>query len=342
MGTPLPRKPRFRGPSIPRPDAMRAHWANLNGRWQFRFDAQEQGLAEGWEKPGAAGLQPDDRRAFSVGERAFGNSPDQGCAQGGLVSPSVQSAHGFSSRERRLASLRGSRLAGRRLVERPEGRPSTKGVTRRSRPISRKSSIVRATMSWLFGRYDPTDPSVADRQASRLVHAELGHLADRLARSPAQDVHLRLPDRDSNRAGRGSGEGLDRRASIARSIARISSRMIQPSKAVSSTVEAARGKTDRQGRLRRSSSRRQCQDAKLWTPETPDAVRRDSRAQGCRGQGHGHRQDLLRAAHDQSRPIWRRAVRANSPERQTDLPAGGTRPVVQSQGALHGPRRRLS
>ncbi len=39
----------------PRPDAMRTHWVNLNGRWQFRFDAQEQGLAEGWEKPGAAG-----------------------------------------------------------------------------------------------------------------------------------------------------------------------------------------------------------------------------------------------------------------------------------------------
>ena len=34
---------------------MRAHWANLNGRWEFRFDAQDQGLAEGWEKPGAAG-----------------------------------------------------------------------------------------------------------------------------------------------------------------------------------------------------------------------------------------------------------------------------------------------
>jgi hypothetical protein len=42
-------------PEHPRPDAMRTHWANLNGRWEFRFDAQEQGLAEGWEKPGAAG-----------------------------------------------------------------------------------------------------------------------------------------------------------------------------------------------------------------------------------------------------------------------------------------------
>ena len=42
-------------PEHPRPEAMRARWANLNGRWDFRFDAQDQGLREGWEKPGAAG-----------------------------------------------------------------------------------------------------------------------------------------------------------------------------------------------------------------------------------------------------------------------------------------------
>ena len=42
-------------PEHPRPDAMRTRWANLNGRWEFRFDAQGQGLKEGWEKPGAPG-----------------------------------------------------------------------------------------------------------------------------------------------------------------------------------------------------------------------------------------------------------------------------------------------
>ncbi len=40
-------------PEHPRPDAMRSSWANLNGRWQFRFDAQDQGLREGWQKPDA-------------------------------------------------------------------------------------------------------------------------------------------------------------------------------------------------------------------------------------------------------------------------------------------------
>jgi hypothetical protein len=42
-------------PEHPRPDAMRGPWANLNGRWEFRFDDQDQGLRQGWEKPGAAG-----------------------------------------------------------------------------------------------------------------------------------------------------------------------------------------------------------------------------------------------------------------------------------------------
>ena len=40
-------------PEHPRPDAMRAYWANLNGRWEFRFDAKDQGLNERWEKPDA-------------------------------------------------------------------------------------------------------------------------------------------------------------------------------------------------------------------------------------------------------------------------------------------------
>jgi hypothetical protein len=43
-------------PEHPRPDAARAFWANLNGRWQFRFDAHDQGLRAGWEKPGADGF----------------------------------------------------------------------------------------------------------------------------------------------------------------------------------------------------------------------------------------------------------------------------------------------
>jgi hypothetical protein len=43
-------------PEHPRPDAMRPHWANLNGPWQFRFDATDEGLKAGWDKPDASGF----------------------------------------------------------------------------------------------------------------------------------------------------------------------------------------------------------------------------------------------------------------------------------------------
>lgn len=43
-------------PEHPTPDAVRSHWANLNGAWAFRFDPQDDGLKAGWEKPGAAGF----------------------------------------------------------------------------------------------------------------------------------------------------------------------------------------------------------------------------------------------------------------------------------------------
>ena len=46
-------------PEHPRPDAMRSAWANLNGRWQFRFDAQDQGLRDGWQKPDAPSFDRD-------------------------------------------------------------------------------------------------------------------------------------------------------------------------------------------------------------------------------------------------------------------------------------------
>ncbi|WZO98913.1 glycoside hydrolase family 2 TIM barrel-domain containing protein [Isosphaeraceae bacterium EP7] len=43
-------------PEHPRPDAVRPHWANLNGPWQFRFDAEDKGKQAGLQKPGAQGF----------------------------------------------------------------------------------------------------------------------------------------------------------------------------------------------------------------------------------------------------------------------------------------------
>ena len=43
-------------PEHPRPDAVRSHWSNLNGAWEFRFDAKDEGLAARWFEPGAPGF----------------------------------------------------------------------------------------------------------------------------------------------------------------------------------------------------------------------------------------------------------------------------------------------
>jgi hypothetical protein len=49
-----PKQPEIPKPEHPRPDATRARWANLNGRWEFRFDEKDLGLKAGWEEPDAA------------------------------------------------------------------------------------------------------------------------------------------------------------------------------------------------------------------------------------------------------------------------------------------------
>lgn len=43
-------------PEHPTPDAVRTHWANLNGAWQFRLDPKDEGLAARWYEPGATGF----------------------------------------------------------------------------------------------------------------------------------------------------------------------------------------------------------------------------------------------------------------------------------------------
>ncbi len=43
-------------PEHPCPDAVREHWANLNGKWEFRFDAMDVGQKEAWFQPGAEGF----------------------------------------------------------------------------------------------------------------------------------------------------------------------------------------------------------------------------------------------------------------------------------------------
>ena len=39
-------------PEHPRPDFQRPAWVNLNGTWQFRFDPNDEGLAQAWPRGG--------------------------------------------------------------------------------------------------------------------------------------------------------------------------------------------------------------------------------------------------------------------------------------------------
>ena len=53
--------PAARSEDIPRPEhpeplAVREHWANLNGSWEFRFDPKDEGRDAKWFEPGAAGF----------------------------------------------------------------------------------------------------------------------------------------------------------------------------------------------------------------------------------------------------------------------------------------------
>ena len=47
-------------PEHPRPDFQRADWLNLNGRWQFAFDARDEGVRAGWYRTG--GPMPNAHR----------------------------------------------------------------------------------------------------------------------------------------------------------------------------------------------------------------------------------------------------------------------------------------
>ncbi|HEU5118104.1 MAG TPA: hypothetical protein VFT74_15885, partial [Isosphaeraceae bacterium] len=43
-------------PEHPEPLSVREHWTNLNGKWDFRFDADDKGKDAGWFKPDAEGF----------------------------------------------------------------------------------------------------------------------------------------------------------------------------------------------------------------------------------------------------------------------------------------------
>ena len=176
-------------PEHPTPDAVRAHWKNLNGPWQFRFDPKDEGRSGGWSEPDApgfdrtitvpfgweselSGIQQVDYRGVAWYRRTF-RVPDD-----------------FPEDRPRPAPFRRGRLAGRRLGQRTTRRHPRGGI----HPVLGRYHRGPQAQAGGNGRRDrarlrPDRPQPADRQAGGLVHADLGDLADRLARVPPQGPH---------------------------------------------------------------------------------------------------------------------------------------------------------
>ena len=190
-------------PEHPRPDAMRPFWANLNGPWEFRFDAA------GSRASTTAGKSPTHRVTTA---RSWSRSPGRASSRASIRPKGAPKVGWYRRRFRvpaelprrsaGLAALRRGRLAGRRLGQRPEGRRARGRLhALRSRHLRCGQARRREYRRRPGVRPDRSRP--ADGQAGRLVHPQLGNLADGLARGEAEGVHraTSASSRQSSRLG---------------------------------------------------------------------------------------------------------------------------------------------
>ena len=150
---PIPR------PEHPEPMAVRAHWANLNGRWQFRFDPKNVGVDEKWNEPGAAGFDRTINVPFGweselSGVRALKDAPTVGWYRRELVVPPT-----FPKDQRiwlRFGAVDHDAVVwvnGRHVVHHAGGyTPFEADITDALTPGKPNTVVVRA--------FDPTDPGL--------------------------------------------------------------------------------------------------------------------------------------------------------------------------------------
>ena len=209
-GLSLPRNPGSLSPSIRGPTPCGRTGPTSTAAGNSGSTPQDEGLRAGWEKPDAGGFRPHDRRPVPLGERALGHPPTEGRPEVGWYRRTFRVPADFPARSPGLAPLRGGRLAGRRLGQRQEGRRARGRIhALRVRHHRRRRSRRRERRGRPRRRPDRSQP--ADRQADPLVHAQLGDLADGLARSAARARTSRLPDHHRDRAGPGHVRGRSRR-----------------------------------------------------------------------------------------------------------------------------------
>ena len=131
-------------PEHPTPDAVRPHWANLNGPWQFRFDPKDEGRKAGWEKPGAAGFDRTIVVPFPWESELSGihETDDHGRR---LVSPDVPRPRRLPQGPTASGSASARSTGGPTSGSTASRSPTTRAATRRSRPTSPTRSSPAAS-----------------------------------------------------------------------------------------------------------------------------------------------------------------------------------------------------
>lgn len=145
-------------PEHPVPDASRNHWSNLNGTWDFRFDAHDQGVKEKWYEPNAAGFDRKIVVPFCWESELSGVHKVQGAPKVGWYRRLVRLPADFPKTERvwlRFGAVDDHAdvwLNGKKVAEHDGGySPFEADVTDAIRRDFDNVLVVRA--------YDPTDPS---------------------------------------------------------------------------------------------------------------------------------------------------------------------------------------
>ncbi|HEX8199648.1 MAG TPA: glycoside hydrolase family 2 TIM barrel-domain containing protein, partial [Isosphaeraceae bacterium] len=146
-------------PEHPTPDAVREHWANLNGPWQFRFDARDEGRQAGWAEPGTEGFDRTIVVPFGWESELSGIHETKGETRVGWYRRTFRVPEDFPKEDRVWLHFGAVDwradvwVNGRHVAEHDGGyTPFATDVTDALRPGQDNVVVVRA--------FDPTDPSL--------------------------------------------------------------------------------------------------------------------------------------------------------------------------------------
>jgi hypothetical protein len=143
----------------PTPDAIRPYWYNLNGKWEFRFDERDEGVAAEWFKPDAEGFDLAIQVPFPWESSLSGVGRARGAPTIGWYRRSVTIPADFPSDQRiflRFGAVDWQAdvwLNGEKVASHEGGyTPFEADITDQIRRDAENTLVVRA--------YDPTDPSL--------------------------------------------------------------------------------------------------------------------------------------------------------------------------------------